>query len=215
MDVVSDFETALDLIKEMLPEDKAIRVVEFAMRRKLDEDDPVFFFMAMFETSARVLTKLTERIAELQRSTKALEAIKLAIDDEYKRARDNHVDDLQKVVHRSEKLVSQQSENLTRIAIKTEDLAKQLGALGLQANTVDHAWRSLTEAASDKAAYALTTKAFKDWFASHSIWFAEEAVRRIHDLVDQRLLLAYVVGGTLAAANILLVVMVSIVMARH
>jgi hypothetical protein len=215
MDFMSDFETAIDLIKEMLPEDKAIRVVEFAMRRKLDDDDPVFFFMAMFETSARVLTKITERIAELQRSKHDWEKTQRAVDGEYQRARDNHVHDLTNIVARSEKLVSQQSENLTRIAIKAENLAKRLGELGLQASTVDNAWRSVTEAASGKAAYALTTKTFKDWFASHSLWFGEEAVRRIHDLVDQRLWLAYVVGGTLAAANILLVFMVGIVIARH
>jgi hypothetical protein len=205
--VMSIDDTALDLIKQMLPQEKAIRVVEYALRNNRDEDDPVFFFMAMFETSGRVLLKISDSIGAQQRACDAYQEKMTRIHQECQTACASHKDDVQKMVTLSQKTVGQQAEALLRLQIAAENLGKRLSRLETDISRVDKVWQGLSDSMSNKAAYVMTTQTFTTWFSNHSMWFATEASDMLNNLVARHLWIAYVVGGTLAFVNIVAMIL--------
>jgi hypothetical protein len=205
--VMSIDDTALHLIKQMLPEEDAIRVVEYALRNNRDEDDPVFFFMAMFETSAKVLLKISHSIGAQQRACDAYQEKMTRIHQECQTASASHKDDVQKMVTLSQKVVAQQAEVLMRVQVAAENLEKRLSYLEADILQVDKAWRTVSDSVSNKAAYAMTTQTFKTWFSNHSMWFANEASDLLDNLVARHLWIAYVVGGTLAFVNLMAIIL--------
>lgn len=204
--VVTDEGNAIDLIKRMLDDDRIIRVLEYARRNNLEDDNQVFFFMALFETAARVFDKICQQTDQLSIDLKQAEQDADIMHKRYFSVAQKQMDNVRRMVEHGDRVLGQQNALLARMEVKIEDATRHLNTFQMRVEKTRTAWEKVDSNLDNKAAYTLTHERFERWFEHHSYQFANHTSSAITDLVDRKLWIAYWVGGTLAAVNLMLVI---------